>query len=338
MFLPETHARPLDLGHDLSRTGRRRKLDAQGAQVLFVHFDTVELLQLLDARLHLIALGGFVTELFDELLRLLYHALLVLVGGHLLLAPFAPQLHIPAVRNFVVIQFAEHDFHRTVGHVVEKCPVVRNEYDGPVVLLQIPLQPLDTLDVEVVGRLVEQKDRRTAKQQFGQLDAHAPPAAELARGTIEIAATEAQSEQRLLYLRLAVVSAENMVTVRGIVQPVEQFLVIGTFIIGAHGNLIGEFGYLPFQRDDLGKGSRRLLHETRGIGHLHLLRQVPHRHVAAAGHRTARGGLLAGNHLEQSTLARTVLTHQTDAVFGIHEQRYVLKQIPAAETDGQVIY
>ena len=129
-----------------------------------------------------------------------------------------------------------------------------------------------------------------------------------------------------------------MVTVRGIVQPVEQFLVIGTFIIGAHGNLIGEFGYLPFQRDDLGKGSRRLLHETRGIGHLHLLRQVAHRAFAVFGDRARRRLLLADDEFEQRGFARAVFAHQTDAVFGIHEQRYVLKQIPAAETDGQVIY
>lgn len=47
--------------------------------------DALDLLELFDTTLYLIALGGFVTEALDEALDLLYLLLLVLIGTTLLL-------------------------------------------------------------------------------------------------------------------------------------------------------------------------------------------------------------------------------------------------------------
>jgi hypothetical protein len=53
---------------------------------------------------------------------------------------------------------------------------VRDEQHRAVVVFQVILEPLDRLDVQVIGRLVQQENRRPAQQQFRQLDAHAPAA------------------------------------------------------------------------------------------------------------------------------------------------------------------
>ena len=338
MLFAETFAGVFRFHDDLSRTRGRRKLDVQPAEVLLVHFDPFDLFELLDARLHLVRFGRLVTEAFDEILGLFDHLLLVHVGRHLLLASFAPQLDVPAVRHAVVVHLAERYFDRPRGDVIEECAVVRNQHDRAVVLLQVVFEPSDALDVEVIRGFVEQEYRRPAKQQLCQFDAHPPSAAELAGRPSEVASLEAQSEQRLFDLLLAVHPAENVKAVGRIVQPVQQLFVPLAFVVRPLGDLPVQLLDFAFESDHFRKG-RFGFGEQRGrVGHLHLLRQVAYRAVAVARNGSRRGRLFSDQHFQHRRFSRSVLAHQTDPVFGIDQERYLPEQIPTPEADRKIVY
>ena len=133
----------------------RRKSQIQTGCVLLVHLESLEFFELLDARLHLHGLGGFVAETLDELFCFLNHLLLVEVGAHLLLVPFASEFEEMAVVDVVVVDAPEGDFDGSRGDIVDERAVVADEDEGTVVGAEEVLQPLDRLDVEVVGRLVK---------------------------------------------------------------------------------------------------------------------------------------------------------------------------------------
>ena len=299
------------------------------AEILLVHLDAVDLLQLLDARLHLIRLGGFVAELLDELFGLLDHPLLVLVGRQLLSAPFGPQHDVFRVGDLVVVDLAQRELHGAVGHVVQKGPVVRDHQHGAVIVLQVLLEPLDRLDVEVVGGLVEQEDRRPPEQQLRQLDTHAPAARKLARGAVEVLAAESQTQQGFLDVGVARLAAQDVKMVVGVVQAVQQLLVLGRLVVGP----FGDFGRQPLdlrlQPQHLLEGFGRLLGQRGRVGHLHLLGQVAHRALAVFGHGARRGLLQPHDQLQQGRLARAVLAHQTDAVLGVDQKRNIVEEGPA---------
>ena len=214
---------------------------------------------------------------------------------------------------------------------------MRNQQHGAAVIAQVLLQPLDGFDVEVVGRLVEQKNRGTAQQQLGQLDAHAPAARKLARRTAEVLALETQPQERLLDVGVARLAAKNMVVVLRVVEPMEQLLVVGALVVGAFGDLARQpldFGlYAQHLLERLG----RLVGQRRGIGHAHGLRQVTDGTLAVDRHGARRGLLLARDDAQQRSLARAVLAHEPDAVLGVYQKRDIVEKGPAAVADRQVV-
>ena len=85
------------------------------------------------------------------------------------------------------------DFDGARGGIVDKRPVVRDEHHGIGAGGDEGFEPLDGFDIEVVSRLVEEKHVGAAQKELGQLDAHAPSAAELARRPVEILPSEPQT-------------------------------------------------------------------------------------------------------------------------------------------------
>ena len=55
-------------------------------------------------------------------------------------------------------------------------------------------EPLDRLDVEVVGRFVEEEYVGRPEEEFSEFDAHSPSSGELACRAVEVGALEAESE------------------------------------------------------------------------------------------------------------------------------------------------
>ena len=95
---------------------------------------------------------------------------------------------------------------------------MRDDQDRAGVALQIVLEPEQRLEVEMVGRLVQQQQVRLLRQQPRQVRAHDPAAAHLARGPVEILFAEAQAGEDLLGLGFEPVAAQ-------LVEPVVHIVV-----------------------------------------------------------------------------------------------------------------
>ena len=238
----------------------------------------------------------------------------------MLFATLFAQGNILTVRNFIVIQLTEQQLHSAVGHIVQKCPVVGDNHYRAVILFQIALQPLNTLDIEVVGRLIEQDNRRTAQQQLGKFNTHTPTATKFTCRPAEVLTAEAKTEQCALNIGIAVVTTEDIVTVGSIVQTVQKCLILSRVIVIALSNLSSQARNLSLQLQHLLKGLSSLLGKGCGIGHRHLLWQVAESCIGRASHHTRSGGLLSHYNFQQSGLARAIFTHQTNAVLGVYEQ------------------
>ena len=76
----------------------------------------------------------------------------------------------------VVGERAQADLGDAGDDGVEEEAIVRDEDDCVRVVREVLLEPVARLEIEMVGRLVEQEQPRTAEQQLGERDAHLPAA------------------------------------------------------------------------------------------------------------------------------------------------------------------
>ena len=82
-----------------------------------------------------------------------------------------------------------------------------DQHDGGVERLEVALEPLERLDVEVVGRLVEQQQVGVAGQRAGERGARQLAAAERLEAAVEVLVAEAEAVQRRVDRLAPVVAA-----------------------------------------------------------------------------------------------------------------------------------
>ena len=139
-----------------------------------------------------------------------------LLGAVLLLAPLEQPLLLGPERRVAALVDGQGTCHRIQledarDRLIEEAAVVGHDQHGTREGRQIPLQPADAVQVEVVGRLVQQQDGGTRQQHPGQHHAGRLPARQLAEaravgqaGDADVAAhlvdrvAEAPSVQRLV--------------------------------------------------------------------------------------------------------------------------------------------
>ena len=152
----------------------RRELQVHRRVVHLIDLDRNNLLQLLDLLLNLNSLCGLITEALDEGLHVSHFLLLVLIGPYLLLAALLSQHDILIILHLIVDHLPARDFQRAVRHIIYKGTVMTHKDDCTRRLGQELLQPLNRLDIEVVGGLVKQEHIGFLEEYLGQLDTHAP--------------------------------------------------------------------------------------------------------------------------------------------------------------------
>ena len=103
----------------------------------------------------------------------------------LLLTPLVP-------RAGEVVRSAGRELEHGGRDGLEEPAVVRDEDDRSVDRLELPLEPLEVLDVEVVRRLVEQEQVGAARERAGERRAGQLPAGERAERPVEIVVGEAE--------------------------------------------------------------------------------------------------------------------------------------------------
>lgn len=85
---------------------------------------------------------------------------------------------------------------RDIAHRIEKFAVVRNHDQRARIAMQPVFEPDDGVEVQVVGRLVEQQQVGAAHQRLSQVQAHAPAAGEACHRQARLLEREAQAEQQ----------------------------------------------------------------------------------------------------------------------------------------------
>ena len=141
------------------------------------------------------------------------------------------------------------------------------------------LEPLDTLNVQVVGRLVKQQHVWMAQKQFGKFHAHTPAAAELTGGAVKVIAAESQTQQGLLQFCLVIAATHHLVALALTGKAVDKGVILLTLVIGTLHHLVVQALYLLLELMYILKGSLGLLTDRACIGQLHNLRQITYGHL-----------------------------------------------------------
>ena len=90
---------------------------------------------------------------------------------------------------------------------------MRHDDNRAGVAAQETLEPAHALEIEMVGRLVEQQHFGVAHKQLGESQSHLPTTRELAGQAIEVVLLETKAEQHRADLRLDGVTTQNLVVV-----------------------------------------------------------------------------------------------------------------------------
>ena len=158
--------------------------------------DQLHAFERLDAALRLARLGGLGAEAVDKLVQVGALALL-LVEQRLLLgeafAALALELGVAAAVEREALLF---DVRDVADHGVEEDAVVGDQQQRAAVVAQPLFEPDDGVEIEVVGRLVEQQQIGAAHQRLRQVESHPPAAREVGHRPGEVGAREAQAVEQ----------------------------------------------------------------------------------------------------------------------------------------------
>ena len=136
------------------------------------------LLQHLQAALHLGCFRGLVPKAIDELPDASDVFVLPSFGFAEPLEPRCPLQEVRAVIPRVVGQGPECDLGDPSGDGIEEVSIVGDENDRIGIASQVLLEPVAGLEIEMIRRLVEQKQAWTLEEQLGERDAHLPASRE----------------------------------------------------------------------------------------------------------------------------------------------------------------
>ncbi len=272
------------------------------------HLEALDLVEHLDAALHLARLRRLVAEALDEALDLGDALGLVARAG---LQQRAAGLALDQ-EVVVVAGIDDETLGREVGdrrdHPIQEVTVVRDDDHGAVVAGEEVLQPRQGGEVEVVGRLVEQQQRGRQQQQPGERRPHPPASGEFAERLGHLVGTEAQAAQDRARLRLEPVAAQRLEAVLQLAVPLGQRLARRRLQRARH------VLHLTLERPHRLETAQRLGQHR--AGHLAggLLRQVADGHAARPAHLSGVGLLHPRQDPAEGRLAGAVGADQADAL------------------------
>ena len=291
-----------------------------------LHVFHFQLFDLLLARGGLAGLGLVGREARHEILQVGDALLRLGVRVQHLLARLGRGQHVVVVAARVDADAAVVEVGHVRAHRVQEVAVVRDDDDRALALVEHVLQPADRVDVEVVGRLVEQQDVRVRKQRLREQDPQLPPRGDGAHRAAVLLLGDAEAEEERARARLRVVSA-----VLG-----ELRLEVG----GLHVVVLGGVG-VRVDRVALGHGRPHLLvahqHDVEYalvfVGEL-VLAQAPDALVGVDGDVARRGLQFAAEDLHERGLAAAVGADQAVAVAAAELDRDVIEQGPGPVLHG----
>ena len=314
-----------------------RELQVQGTVVHLIHLDGDNLLELANTLLNLYRLCCLIAETLDKRLGICNLLLLVLVGTQLLLTALRTQVHILVIPDLVVIHTSAAYLQRTVRHIVDKRTVMTDQHHGTGIRSQKLLQPLYTLNVQMVRRLVKQQYIRMLQQQLSQFDTHTPASRELTSRPVHIPALEAKARQRPLQVCMIIVTAHHFQMLSSMRKLLAQLHITLALVILTACKICLHRLYTPLQLRYICKCLLRFLTHRAPVTQDHYLRQIAHGNVTRYRNHTLGRHLDTRNNLQHSALPRTVLAHQGNPVTVIHHIADTRKQRTGAEFYSEII-
>ena len=280
--------------------------------------DALDALELLHPVLDLLGLARLVAELLDEGLHVGDFLVLSLLHGdelHAALGPLAQEGVVVAGED---VEFAVGDVGHVVDDGVHEGAVVADHEHGAAVALEEVLQPAHALQVEVVGRLVEQQQVRLAQEQLGQRDAHLPAARELVGGARHVRLVEAQAEEHAVRL------AFNVVAVAGLEARAQGAVLLEQgrrVCLSGAGQRCLELGQALAHARDVGHRGHDLLEHAAPVHLDGLLLQIAGLDVFGEGDQAGVGRVQTGDDVHHGRLTRAVGPHEREAVAVLDAQR-----------------
>ncbi len=107
---------------------------------------------------------------------------------------------------------------------VHERSVVADDQDGSLVAGNEAAEPLNALEVEVVGGLVEEQQIGMAEEELGERDPHLPSARELGAGLIEVRDGKPEAREDLPRVALEFVASEPLKSILDLAVLCEQSL------------------------------------------------------------------------------------------------------------------
>ena len=323
------HRQALRLHHHPPAARGRREVELE-RPLLARALDPLDPSHRLQLALRLARLGA-VAKAVDEPLQVRQLLLLALVLAGLRrhpLGPLQPPVGVAALRHAPP---AALQLQHAGGHRLQEPAIVRHEDQRRVEPVQVLLQPLDRVDVEVVGGLVQQQQVGLAGQRPRQRGPGQLAAGEGVQLPLEVLRREAEAARDPLQARAPGVAAG----------PLEGRL--GGPVVAQRGLVAVALGHSPLDPAQIG------LELGRGGGALaHVVAQrdapaqrrplVVQRHAGAAGqrHGAALRLQLAGDDPQQRGLAGAVAPHQRHAVARPHDRGHVAQHLVAAEGEADL--
>src|SRR4029077_10296280 len=110
----------------------------------------------------------------DKRLHMLAPLVYLLCSRRIERALLGPRLDEGVVIARIERELAALEMQDELRDSVQEVAIVADDDDGPAIASQEVLQPHDTFEVEVVGRLVEKKQVRRGKKNGGERHSHPP--------------------------------------------------------------------------------------------------------------------------------------------------------------------
>ena len=272
-------------------------------------------LERLDAALHLARLRRLRAKAFDERVQVIDALLLrraLALGLH-------PALRAQSLEGAVAARVAHQlrvvQMQCRGGDAIEEIAVVRDDDDRSRIAQQPALEPQDRVEVEMVGRLVEQQQLARREQRARQVQPHAPAARQRVDRRRRLRRVEAQAGQQRARARLgARASRVEPAFVRERDRDAVARVLCRVQRLGGRAQRL-------VAGDQEAPGRQR----TRRQRLLEAHRRAPGlREVAAVGQR------FAGKRGEQGRLAAAVAADQRDAFAGRDRCARAIEQDPPA--------
>ena len=310
--------------------GREREMDALA---LGRHLDGHDLVEHLDPVLHLGGLGGGVPEPVDEHLDPCDFLVLPPLGVAQPLEALVALHEVLGVVAVVVDERAQVDVGDAIHHGVEEEPVVRHENHRVRVVVQVLLEPVPRVEIEVVGRLVEEEQVGLRQQQLREGDAHLPAARECRRRLVVVGRAEPEPLQHRVDLqvdRVAVVQPEAILQVAVAVQ---HHLVLA-FGHGRVGQALLDRLHLPAHIQQPLEGEGRFLVQRVPLVRQPVLGQIAHPQAGRCDDGAGIGLIEVREDAEQRRLARAVRPAEPHRFAVRHLPGHVLEEDPGSERLG----